>query len=134
MAIECMHEVRGFIKLLVESEIVPEKKVEVKPTKKKTRKSKKSVVKEPPSSYGQGNLFEEPNLFNQESSNKVIKQGSLILLKPDDKDAHWFSIGANAKNAQKLSVDSAIVSKLLGKTIGDRIDFGNGFEVLNIKE
>ena len=57
MAIECMHEVRGFIKLLVDSEIVEEKKVEVKPTKKKTRKTKSNVVKEPSSNSGQGKLF-----------------------------------------------------------------------------
>ena len=128
-----MYEVRGFIKLFVDSEIVEEKKVELKPIKKKTRKTKSNVVNESSSVYGQGTLFEEPNLFNQESSNKVIHQGSMVMLQPDGKDAHWFSIGANAKEAQKLNIDSALAQKLIGKTVGDHIDFGNGFKVLEVK-
>jgi ribosomal protein S20 len=135
MAMECMQEVRRFINLLVDSEIVTKKEITKEKSKKqkKPSKTKSNLVNEPSPSYGQTQLFEEPNLFNQAPSNKVIKQGSLVLLKPDGRDAHWFSIGANAKDAQKLNMDSAMATKLLGKTVGDHIDFGNGFKVLDVK-
>lgn len=137
-ALECMTEVRWFINLLVESEITTPKLTQI-PLKKKVKTAKKgidsntNIAKEPVENYGQGTLFEEPYLFNQVSSNKVIKQGSLVLLKPEGKNAHWVSIGANAKDAQKLHLDSAMAQKLLGKKVGDNIDFGNGFKVLEVK-
>ncbi len=63
-----------------------------------------------------------------------IKEGALFLLEPNGKEAKWFSIGVSAPNAQHLSLESKMSQKLIGSKIGDLIDFGSGFKVLEIKK
>ena len=54
-------------------------------------------------------------------------------MEPTGKEAKWFSIGAQVKDAQKLNEDSAMAKKILGKKAGDTVDFGNGFKILEVK-
>lgn len=63
-----------------------------------------------------------------------IKEGVLVLLEPTGKEPKWFSIGVEAPKAQKLSRESEFAKHLIGKVVGDMIDFGNGFKVLDIKK
>ena len=127
MAVECMHEVRGFIKLLVESEILPEKKVEVKSTKKKTRKIKKNVVKEPHSNYGQGSLFEEANLFNQDS---LIGFESKVTIQKKDGTSFKYHISKNALKGKftgeykQITPSSSLAENMFGRKVGHSFLFG----------
>ena len=63
-----------------------------------------------------------------------IKEGALILLEPTGKKKKWFSIGAEAPNAQKISSDSKMAQLLKNKKIGDTINFGNGFKIIEIRK
>lgn len=63
-----------------------------------------------------------------------IMEGALVLLKSKDKEPKWFSIGVEAPKAQRLSADSNMALALKDKKVGDIIDFGIGFEVLEIKK
>ena len=127
MAIECMHEVRGFIKLLVDSEIIEEKKVEVKPTNKKTRKTKSNVVKEPPSNYGLATLFEKPNLFNQSS---LIGFESKVIIQKKDETLFKYHITKNAVKGKftgenkQISPTSPLAENMLGRKAGHTFFFG----------
>ncbi|MCA0931754.1 YDG/SRA domain-containing protein [Lutimonas saemankumensis] len=63
-----------------------------------------------------------------------IKVGTLVLLEPKGLKPKWFSIGVDGpKNAQRLSREGAFAKKLVDRNVGDEIDFGNGFKVLEIK-
>ena len=137
MAIECMHEVRSFIKLLVESEIVEEKKVEVKPTKKKPKKSKKNVVKEPPSNYGQGSLFEDSNLFNQDN---LIGLDNKVTIQKKDGTSFKYQISKNAVKGQftgeykQITPSSSLAENMFGRKIGHTFLFGGlEYKILEVE-
>lgn len=63
-----------------------------------------------------------------------IKEGVLILLEPSGKKSKWFSFGVEAPNAQKISSDSKMAQVLKNKKVGDTIDFGKGFRVIEIRK
>jgi hypothetical protein len=63
-----------------------------------------------------------------------IGEGTLVLLEPKGKEPKWFSIGVDAPKAQKLSRGSEFAKHLVGRVVGENIDFGNGFKVLEIKK
>lgn len=63
-----------------------------------------------------------------------IKEGVLALLEPYGKEAKWFSVGVDCKHAQKISFESKMAQSIINKKVGDTIDFGNGFKVLQIKK
>jgi|TARA_B110000090_G_C13152295_1_gene358208 transcription elongation GreA/GreB family factor len=48
----------------------------------------------------------------------------------------WFSIGVEPPKAdiKKLSIEKSFAQHLIDKKIGDMIDFGNGFKILDIKK
>jgi len=65
-----------------------------------------------------------------------IKEGALVLLEPTGKEPKWFCVGVEAPKikAQKISSDSEFAKHLIGKVVGETVDFGNGFKVLEIKK
>ena len=137
MAIECMHEVRGFIKLLVDSEIVEEKKVEVKPTKKKARKIKSNVVKEPSSAYGQATLFEEPDLFNQDN---LIGLDNKVTIQKKDGSNFKYHISKNAVKGQftgeykQITPTSSLAENMFGRKVGHIFLFGGlEYKILEVE-
>jgi transcription elongation GreA/GreB family factor len=72
-------------------------------------------------------------LKNESSTvSKVIKQGSVVFLKSSDGKEIKVACGVNAADAQSLKMDGAFAEALLGKSEGDKVDFGNGFEVVKI--
>jgi predicted restriction endonuclease len=72
--------------------------------------------------------------LNNEERNS-IKEGALVLLEPTGLEPKWFSIGVDApKEVQKLSITGALAQNLIDKNVGDLINFGNGFKVLEIKK
>jgi hypothetical protein len=106
----------------------------------KTSKKNKSEVVEDGSV--QKSLFPEPDLFNPEPEylkdesstvEKVIKHGSVVFLKSSDGKEIKVACGVNATNAQSLKMDGAFALTLLGKSEGDEIKFGNGFEVVKVQ-
>jgi len=77
-------------------------------------------------------LVKEEIIYQKSGYN--IKEGVLVLLEPTGKEPKWFSIGVEAPKAQKLSKESEFAKHLIGKVVGDTIDFGNGFKVSDIKK
>jgi hypothetical protein len=64
----------------------------------------------------------------------TIGNGSMVLLKSQDGTSKWFSIGVNAPNAQNISKTSKMAKLLFDKKVGESIEFGTGFEVLEIRK
>uniref|UniRef100_UPI00321657BB YDG/SRA domain-containing protein n=1 Tax=uncultured Draconibacterium sp. TaxID=1573823 RepID=UPI00321657BB len=64
----------------------------------------------------------------------VIADGSMVLLKSQDGSSKWFSIGVDAPNAQRINETSKMAQLLSAKKVGESIDFGSGFEVVEIKK
>ena len=132
-----MHEVRGFIKLLVDSEIVEEKIVEVKPTKKKTRKTKSNVVKELSSAYGQATLFEEPDLFNQDN---LIGLDNKVTIQKKDGSNFKYHISKNAVKGEftgeykQITPTSSLAENMFGRKVGHIFLFGSlEYKVLEVE-
>ena len=70
-----------------------------------------------------------------EATAEEIKEGTLVLLQPSGLAPKWFSIGVEApKDAQKLSMEGVFAQEILHKNVGDQINFGQGFKVLEIKK
>jgi predicted restriction endonuclease len=66
----------------------------------------------------------------------AISDGMLVKLQSKDLDPKWFSIAADppsALKAQRISAESTLAQRLMGKNVGDTIDFGAGFKILEIK-
>jgi predicted restriction endonuclease len=70
----------------------------------------------------------------EQKSYVSIKEGALVLLQTEAKEPKWFSIGVEAPKAQRISYESKMAQLLLNKKVGDTIDFGNGFKILEIKK
>ncbi|MCM8568906.1 YDG/SRA domain-containing protein [Gramella jeungdoensis] len=62
-----------------------------------------------------------------------IQIGNLVLLKSPGKPEKWFAIGVEAETAQSISAESKMSQLLLGKKLHDTINFGPGFEILEIR-
>lgn len=60
--------------------------------------------------------------------------GVMVLLKSAGGDPKWFSIGVDAPKAQKISKESKMSQLLSNKKVGETINFGNGFEILEIRK
>ncbi|QIA06469.1 YDG/SRA domain-containing protein [Draconibacterium halophilum] len=63
-----------------------------------------------------------------------VGNGVMVLLKSPGRDSKWFSIGVDAPRAQRISSESKMAQLLTNKKVGDTIDFGNGFEILEIRK
>lgn len=63
-----------------------------------------------------------------------ICAGVMVLLKSNESEPKWFSIGVDAPKAQKISKESKMAQILSNKKVGDTIDFGNGFKILEIRK
>jgi hypothetical protein len=63
-----------------------------------------------------------------------IQIGCLALIEPLGKDPKWFGIGIQGPKVQLIGKESEFAKKLIGKVVGETIDFGNGFKVLEIKK
>ena len=65
-----------------------------------------------------------------------VKKGVLVLIESTGKKATWYSIGVEPPKAdiKKLSIEKSFAQHLIDKKIGDMIDFGNGFKILDIKK
>ena len=71
-----------------------------------------------------------------ESKSKTVKEGVMVQLKQRGREAKWFSVGVEpplALNAQRISSEGSFAQHLDGKKVGDEIDFGSGFRVIEIK-
>lgn len=64
----------------------------------------------------------------------TIKEHCLVLLGSEGKESQWYGIGTEGPKARKISIESNMAKSLLGRRIGDIIDFGNGFKVEEIKK
>jgi len=72
--------------------------------------------------------------LNDETADE-IKEGTLVLLEPTGHEPKWFGIGVEVpKEGQKLSSEGAFAKKLINRQVGDLIDFGQGFKILEIKK
>ncbi len=70
---------------------------------------------------------------------KYIIPNCIVQLKNSDNLKKWYSIGIDALNKNNEEVISLDINKkfaqnLLGKQIGDYVDFGKGFKVISIKK
>ncbi len=63
---------------------------------------------------------------------KTIAIGSVVTLKSKDGKEIKVACGVKAGDAQSLKMDGAFLNALLGKSEGDKVSFGNGFEVVKI--
>ena len=72
--------------------------------------------------------------FSNSEEIKKVKIGTLVKLKPNGLEPKWFSIGVDATNAQKLNSSSPFAQAILEKNIGEMIEFGNGFQILEVKK
>jgi len=63
-----------------------------------------------------------------------VADGVMVLLKTTGSDPKWFSIGVDAPKAQRISKESKMAQLLTNKKVGESIDFGNGFEILDIRK
>ena len=101
-------------------------------------------------------LFPEPDLFNpaedveddgfyrytskvyekttkEAFKTKTIAIGSIVTLKSKDGKEIKVACGVKASDAQSLKMDGAFLNALLGKSEGDMVNFGNGFEVVRVE-
>lgn len=117
---------------LVRSEEVSGNKRESKEHKKYKSKANVNSLEVRVSSRAP-ELFDKQSLIDKTAFPIKISVGSTIRLETLGKDSSWFSIGVQIEGAQKLSEDSALAKKLIGKKAGDFIDFGNGFKVLEVR-
>ena len=71
-----------------------------------------------------------------ETPAEIVKKGVLVLLENTEKKVTWYSIGIDPPNEdiKKLSIEKSFAQHLLDKKIGDVIDFGSGFKILEIKK
>jgi hypothetical protein len=125
-------------------------KKESKETKPKTPKKNN-----PDDGREQQVLFPEPDLFNpvedieddgfyrytskvyekttkEAFKTKTIAIGSVVILKSKEGKEIKVACGVKAGDAQSLKIDGAFLNALLGKSQGDMVSFGNGFEVVKI--
>ncbi len=71
-----------------------------------------------------------------EESFPEVKEGVLVKVKQGNGVEKWFSIGHPSPpgtNAQRISVDGNLANNLIGSQVGDKLEFGVGFEILAIK-
>ncbi|MDP3644936.1 MAG: YDG/SRA domain-containing protein [Bacteroidota bacterium] len=71
---------------------------------------------------------------SENSMSLCIKIGCLTLLEPLGKEPKWFGIGIQGPKAQEIGKESEFAKHLIGKVVGETVDFGNGFKVLEIKK
>ena len=65
----------------------------------------------------------------------TVQVRNLVLLKSGNKPEKWFAISVDAANdEQSISTDSNMSQKLLGRKVGDIIDFGPISEILEIRK
>lgn len=65
-----------------------------------------------------------------------VKEGVLVKVKQGNGTEKWFSIGYPSPpgfDAQQLSLEGRLAQEFLGRQVGDKLEFGVGFEVLDIK-
>lgn len=67
-------------------------------------------------------------------SPEKVQLGNLVLLKSIGKPEKWFAIGVEAETAQSINSESKMAQLLLGKKINEKIDFGPGFIILEIRK
>lgn len=71
--------------------------------------------------------------FFADDYENAIVPGGMVLLRSADGNSKWFSIGVDAPNAQKISKTSKMAQLLFETKVGESIDFGSGFQVLEIR-
>lgn len=80
-------------------------------------------------------LVKESTLTEKEI--EVVKAGVLVKVRMGESMEKWFAIGVKkpaSMQAQEISLDGKLGQALIGQKVGDFIDFGNGFTVLEIKK
>lgn len=80
-------------------------------------------------------LFTLKKIKDSDKETGLIKEGTLTLLSAPNLENQWYGIGCKPpKGGRKLKVESIFAQKLLNKNVGDIVDFGPGFEILDIKK
>ena len=64
----------------------------------------------------------------------TVSEGTMAKLQTEGREPKWFSIGVDAPNAQRISSESKMAQLLHGKKPGDKIDFGSGFRIIEIRK
>lgn len=112
--------------------------VEFVDKKTKSKRARKTKVKEPKSPYKQTNMFEEEVIV--ENSPKTIQADSMVTIEKEKGDQFKYHILSNAnkgeftQNYKQINLDSALAQAMLGKVVGDRFVFGgSGYLVKEIK-
>lgn len=72
------------------------------------------------------------NICNNEYEISV-KEGVNVLLKANNREAKWFSVGISGNGTQRISTDSKMAKSMFRKKVGDIINFGDGFKILEIR-
>lgn len=118
------------------------------------RSSKHKSVFSPTSGYNYGGLYRVVEHWEEKGKTgfmlcryKLVKEellvddyeatvgtGSMVMLKPLEGATKWFSIGVEAPYAQNISKTSKMAQLLLDKKVGESIDFGTGFQVVEIRK
>ena len=63
-----------------------------------------------------------------------VQIGNLVLLKSPEKPEKWFAIGVEAETAQSINAESKMAQLLIGRKLNETIEFGPGFEILEIRK
>jgi transcription elongation GreA/GreB family factor len=112
-----------------------------KDTKEKKEKTpKKLKVKEPQTQealfvdeVSKNNLPLKLEEDKKDEGLRKIQVGSVVKLQSKDGRVIKIACGIHSSEAQSLKTESAFVQALLGKSVGQWVKFGNGFEILGIE-
>jgi len=95
------------------------------------------VVKEPSSVYGQATLFEEPDLFNQ---NSLIGFESKVIIQKKDGSNFKYHISKNAVKGQftgeykQITPTSSLAENMFGRKVGHIFLFGGlEYKILEVE-
>ncbi|MHA6281109.1 YDG/SRA domain-containing protein [Salinimicrobium sp. CAU 1759] len=64
----------------------------------------------------------------------TIKKGNLVLLESSLTPEKWYAIGVDAPNAKSISLESNLAQKLLGRKVEEKIDFGPGMIIKEVRK
>ena len=78
--------------------------------------------------------FTLKKIVSEADLNSSITEGMIVKLQTEGKEPKWFSIGVDAPKAQKISSESKMARLLVDKEVGDNIDFGAGFRIMEIRK
>lgn len=64
----------------------------------------------------------------------LVENDSIVKVKYEGDNYKQFAIGLKDPNSQTLSVDSKLAQSFMGKKVGDTIELGPGYEIIEIQK